>query len=575
MPKIQTIRHSLAHIMALAIQELYPKTKFGIGPAIENGFYYDLDLSKSISPEDLPRIEKRMKELLDKDISFKKQEVSKAQAKKLFKDEPYKLELIKEMEGKITTYKSGDFLDLCRGPHIRSTKQIPKQGFKLTKTAGAYWRGDEKNKMLTRIYGVAFLSKKGLDRYLDLQEEAEKRDHRVLGKKLGLFIIDEEFGKGLPLWTPKGAILRKAVMDFALQTYLKRGYQLVATPHIANLNLWERSGHWNFYRDSMYPPMKLENEYFMIKPMNCPGHVKIYNSEIRSYKELPIRYTEMGTVYRFEKSGVLHGLTRVRGFTQDDAHIFCTPEQLQDELVEMIDLTHFILNSFGFKEFEVGLSVRDLKSKKKYLGSDKTWNLAETALEKALKQKGLSFTRYMGEAVFYGPKIDLLVKDAIGRKWQLSTIQVDFNFPQKFDMAYVDKKGKKQRPIMLHRALLGSLERFIGVLIEHYGGVFPLWLSPEQIWVIPISSAHQEYAEKIGKALTEKNIRVVIKDKAETVSKKIRAGEIQKIPYLLVVGDREIKSNSVGVRKREKGDIGIMKLDKFIKEIEEEIKKKK
>jgi len=572
--KIETIRHSLAHILATAIQELYPGTKFGIGPAIEAGFYYDFDLPKPLSPEDLPKIEEKMKKLITENIIFKKREVSKKEARKIFKNQPYKLELIDEMEGKITVYESGKFLDLCKGPHIDSTKKIPKDSFKLTKIAGAYWRGDEKNPMLTRIYGTAFKTKKELSEYLKMQKEAEKRDHRALGKKLELFLIDEEFGKGLVLWLPKGAMLRKLVMDFALKTYLKRGYQLVSTPHIANLNLWKRSGHWDFYRENMYPQMKVEKDSFMLKPMNCPGHVKIYNSKIRSYKDLPLRFTEMGTVYRYEKSGVLHGLTRVRGFTQDDAHIFCSPEQLQSELREMIDLTKYILNNFGFKDFEISLSVHDPKEKERYLGSGKVWNLAEKALENALKEKQLPYNRYLGEAVFYGPKIDFSVNDAIGRKWQLSTIQVDFNFPEKFDLTYVDRKGKKKRPIMLHRALLGSLERFIGILIEHYAGAFPLWLSPIQISVIPVGSRHREHAREIGKLLDEKGLRVQVQDEAETVSKKIRKGEVQKIPYMLVVGDKEAKNGSVRVRQREKGDIGVMKLEKFIKKVEKEIKDK-
>jgi len=584
MAKIETIRHSLSHIMAAAVQELYPGTKFGIGPAIENGFYYDFEIhtnqheleheSTRITPGDLPKIEEKMRELIGRNIAFKKRVVSKTEAKKIFKDQPYKLELIDEMKGKITIYESGDFIDLCKGSHVRSTKQIPIDGFKLTKIAGAYWKGDEKNPMLTRIYGIALATKKELEDFLKIQEEAEKRDHRKLGKELELFIIDEEFGRGLILWLPKGAILRKLVMDFALNTYLERGYQLVTTPHIANLDLWKRSGHWDFYRENMYSPMKVEDECFMIKPMNCPGHVKIYNSKIRSYRDLPLRFTEMGTVYRYEKSGVLHGLTRVRGFTQDDAHIFCTPEQLDSELLAMIDLTEYILSSFGFKDFKIALSVREPRKKKKYLGDEKTWKLAERALEEALKVKNLPYTRYPGEAVFYGPKIDFLVKGAIGREWQLTTIQVDFNFPERFDMYYVDKKGKKKRPIMLHRALLGSLERFIGILIEHYGGAFPLWLAPEQIWIIPVGSRHRKYAKEVTEILKENGFRAEAKIEAETVSKKIRDGEIQGIPYMLVVGDKEMKANSVRVRQRGKGDIGVMKLEKFLKKVIIEIRER-
>jgi threonyl-tRNA synthetase len=581
--KIDTIRHSLAHILAASVQELYPEAKFGIGPEIENGFYYDFDFKKPISNEDLPKIEKKMNELLKKNVVFKKKIVSKVEAEKIFKDQPYKLELIQEIPSKIVSvYQTGKFIDLCKGPHIESTLQLYSgqakemiDAFKLTKIAGAYWKGSEKNKMLTRIYGLAFQTKKELKQYLKIQEEAEKRDHRILGKKLELFLIDEEFGSGLPLWLPKGALLRKLIMDFALDTYIKRGYQLVATPHIANLNIFKRSGHWNFYRESMYSPIKVENEYFMLKPMNCPGHVKIYNSKIRSYRDLPIRFTEMGTVYRYEKSGTLHGLTRVRGFTQDDAHIFCMPGQLHSELLEMIDLTEYILNSFGFKKFEISLSVRGPKEKKKYLGSDKIWRLAESTLENALKTKKLPYKRYPGEAVFYGPKIDFLVSDAIGRKWQLTTIQVDFNFPEKFEMTYIDKKGKKQKPVMIHRALLGSIERFIGVLIEHYAGALPVWLSPVQVLVIPVGSSHRKYAEEVAEKLKSEGLRVEVKVEAETVSKKIRDGEIQKIPYILVVGDKEMKKKNVRVRERGKGDLGQTSLTKFLKEIKIRIENKK
>ncbi|KPJ71567.1 threonyl-tRNA synthetase [Parcubacteria bacterium DG_74_3] len=576
MAKIETIRHSLSHIMAQIVQELFPGVKFGIGPAIENGFYYDFDLSQSLTPGDLPKIEDKMRQIIKQNLSFKKRGVSKKEAQKIFQNQPYKLELIKEMSGeKITVYESGNFLDLCQGPHVKSTKEIPIKGFKITKIAGAYWRGDEKNPMLTRIYGVAFNTEEELKKFLEREAEAEKRDHRVLGKKLELFLIDEEFGSGLPLWLPKGAILRKIIMDFALNAYLERGYKLVATPHIANLQLWKRSGHWDFYRESMYSPIKVEKEFYMIKPMNCPGHVKIYNSKIRSYRDLPLRFTEMGTVYRYERSGTLHGLTRVRGFTQDDAHLFCAPEQLHSELLSMIDLTLYILKSFGFKEFKVSLSVRDPKKKTNYLGSNKIWNLAEKALEEALKAKKLSYKRYLGEAVFYGPKIDFLVKDTIGREWQLTTIQVDFNFPEKFNLNFINKKGQKKRPIMIHRALLGSLERFIGVLIEHYGGAFPLWLSPIQLVVIPVGSRHRKYAKEIGKVLKEENLRTEVWTEAETVSKKIREAEVQKIPYMLVVGDKEIKTKSVRIRKRDKGDVGIIKLTKFIEKVKKEIKEKK
>ncbi len=574
---LRALRHSAEHVLTQAMLKLYPDIKMAMGPAIETGFYFDFDPGEhKINENDFPKIEAEMQKIIDTDLSFIKEKIEVAEARKLFSDNEYKqewLDGIEDKKEKAIIYRTGDqFVDLCAGPHIKSTGEI--KAFKLLSIAGAYWHGDEKNKMLTRIYGTAFQSQKDLGEYLEQCEQAEKRDHRKIGKELELFAIEEEFGKGLPLWLPKGAILRKLIMDFALESYFAKGYQLVSTPHVARLDLWKRSGHWNFYRDSMYPSMEIENDQFVIKPMNCPGHVKIYNFKPRSYRDLPIKLTEMGTVYRFEKSGELSGLTRVRGFTQDDAHIFCAPEQLQDVLLETIDLTRYIFKIFGFENLKIMLSVRGPNNKEKYLGSDYTWELAEKVLEQALKIKGLEFTRYEGEAAFYGPKIDVLVKDAIGRDQQLSTIQVDFNFPEKFDMTYVDSNGKEQRPIMIHRALLGSLERFIGVLIEHYAGAFPLWLSPEQIWVLPISSTHQKYAQKVAQALKERDFRIIVKDENETIGKKIRQGELDKIPYLLVIGDKEIKNESVAVRKRGQGDIGAVKLDEFVTKVEKEKKEK-
>jgi len=604
---LEALRHSTEHILTQAMLKLYPGIKMAMGPAIENGFYFDFQyddpstdsasptstssvfaLSKrsaskgspqagsrqahKISEEDFPKIEAEMKKIIKENLPFRKEEMEVSEAKKLFTDNPYKQEWLNEIEArgeKATLYWTDQaFVDLCAGPHVKSTGEI--KAFKLLSIAGAYWRGDEKNKMLVRLYGTAFDSQKDLDEYLHQLEEAKKRDHRKIAQEQELFFIDEEFGKGLPLWLPKGAILRQLIMDFALKSYFAKGYQLVATPHIANKILWERSGHWNFYRGSMYSPMQIDEEEFVIKPMNCPGHVKIYNFKLRSYRDLPLKFTEMGTVYRYEKSGELSGLTRVRGFTQDDAHIFCTPEQLQDILIETIGLTRYILGTFGFKDVKISLSVRDPNNKDKYLGSDETWQLAEKALEEALKKEKLSFERFEGEATFYGPKIDVLVRDAIGRKHQLSTIQVDFNFPQKFDMNYIDKNGQKQRPIMIHRALLGSLERFIGVLIEHCAGAFPFWLSPEQIWVIPISQDHEKYARKVNETLQEKGFRSFLKNESGTINKKIREGEIGRIPYLLVVGDKEIKSKSVAVRERGKKKVTVLKLDEFINKAEKE-----
>ncbi len=575
--KIEIIRHSLSHIMALVIKELYPKTKFGIGPAIKDGFYYDFDLEQSITLDDLPKIEKRMKEIIKKDIKFEKELISKKEAQEIFKGQPYKLEIIKKIEeDKITIFKSGDFIDVCKGPHVESTKEIPYNSFKLNKTAGAYWLGDEKNPMLTRIYGIAFDTKKELEEYIKTKEEAEKRDHRILGKKLELFMFDDEVGAGLPLWMPKGALLRHFVMDFAFNTYLKRGYEPVSTPHIASLKLWEHSGHLDFYKDNLYDSFGIEGEKYMLKPMNCPLHVQIYKNKRRSYRELPIRWTEMGTVYRYEKSGVLHGLTRVRGFTQDDAHIICTPEQLHQELLDALNLTFYILNTFGFKDFQINLSVRDPKNKDKFIGEDKNWEKAEKELKSVLAEIGYDdFVYDVGGAVFYGPKIDVKVNDSLGRPWQLSTIQFDFNLPSRFDMTYQGKDGEKHTPFMIHRALLGSLERFIGVLIEHYAGAFPVWLSPTQIWVIPIGESHREYAKEIGEKFFQNDLRMKIKDENETVSKKIREGEIQKIPYLVVVGDKEKENKTIRIRKRGEGDIGEMKVEEFLKLIKKEIDEKK
>jgi len=571
MPKIETIRHSLSHIMASAVQELYPGTKFGIGPAITNGFYYDFDLSavasdkSGITPDDLPKIEKRMKELVSQNIKFEKKDISKEKAREIFKDQPYKLELVEELPGKtVSIYESGKFIDLCRGPHVRSAKEITQDAFRLTKIAGAYWRGSEKNPMLTRIYGLAFQTKKELENYFKVQEEAKKRDHRILGQKLKLFMIDEEVGAGLPLWMPNGFVLRKIIENYLYDELKKEGYQWLATPHIGRLKLWQTSGHWELFRENMYSPIKIDEEEFLIKPMNCPFHIKIFQSKIRSYKELPIKYAELGTVYRYEKSGVLHGLTRVRGFTQDDAHLWCSPEQLSSEIVKLLKYGLKILKTFGFKEYEIYLSTRP----EKYAGTEKSWEKATNSLKYVLEKLKLKYQIDPGGGVFYGPKIDIKIKDSLGRPWQCTTIQVDFNLPERFDITYINQKGKKERPIMIHRALLGSLERFIGVLIENFSGAFPLWLSPEQIWIIPIGNRHEKYANQLKNELS--SFRVEVKDENETVSKKIREGEIQKIPYLLVVGDKEMKSNSVRIRQRNKGDIGMIKFNKFLEKITKE-----
>jgi len=573
--KIEKIRHSLAHILALAVKQLYPQTKFGIGPVTEKGFYYDFELKKSISQNDLKRIEGEMKKLLGEDLKFKKRILKIKEAKKLFKDQPYKLELIKELEKKkekkVSIYECGDFVDLCKGPHVNSTKEINFKAFKLTKIAGAYWKGSEKNPMLTRIYGIAFITKEELEDYLKKQKEIEKRDHRILGKNLELFIFDEEVGAGLPLWLPKGTILRRIIEKYLYEELKKEGYLWVTTPHIGNLNLWKKSGHWELYRENIYSPIKIDEEEYLLKPMNCPFHVKIFKEKIRSYKELPLKLAELGTVYRYERSGTLHGLTRVRGFTQDDAHIWCTPEQLSPQVMKLLKEGLKILKTFGFKDFEVYLSTKP----EKFAGREKMWQKAQRVLKYVLKEMKIEYLIDPGGGVFYGPKIDIKIKDSLGRPWQCTTIQIDFNLPERFNLNYVDKKGKKKRPIMIHRALLGSIERFIGVLLEHYAGKLPLWLSPEQIWIVPVSSRHKKYAKEVASIFINSNFRVKIKDKKETVSKKIREGEIQKIPYILVVGDKEIKSKSVRVRKREKRDIGQMKLEDFLKKIKIEIEKRK
>jgi len=589
--KIETIRHSLAHIMACTVEELFPGVKFGIGPAIENGFYYDFQFSaeKNLTPEDLPRIERRMKELIKQNIKFEKRIITESEAKKIFKDQPYKLELVKEQKTEnknreIIVYQCGNFIDLCRGPQVKSTLQLHSgqakeviNAFKLTKIAGAYWRGSENNPMLTRIYGVAFKTKGELDSYLLKEREAEQRDHRLLGQKLDLFHINENVGPGLILWHPKGALLKKIIMDYALNEYMKNGYQLIDSPHIGKLSLWETSGHTGFYKENMMPPMRLaeigeeEKDSYQIKPMNCPFHIAVYKTRIRSYKDLPLRYTEMGTVYRYEKSGTLHGLVRVRQITQDDAHIFCTTEQLHQELFSTVKLTYKILKAFGFKEFNVYLSTQP----KKYVGPPKIWEKAENSLKYSLKKLKIKYETDSGGGAFYGPKIDIKIKDSLGRPWQCTTIQLDFNIPERFDANYIDQKGKKQRVIMIHRALLGSIERFIGVLLEHYGGALPLWLAPEQIWIIPVNSQHEKYSKEIGKVLQLSGLRLQIKDGNETVSKKIREGEIQKIPYLLVIGDKEVKAKSVRVRQRGKGDVGMISLTKLVEGVKMEIERRK
>ncbi|MCL4406074.1 MAG: threonine--tRNA ligase [Patescibacteria group bacterium] len=584
-PNVDSIRHSISHIVALATMEKFPKAKLGIGPTIENGFYYDFGL-KEITDENLKSIEGRSRELLKQGLKFKKEIVTPAEAKKIFKDQPFKLELIDELKKQkktISIYKTYDkspkdplFIDLCAGPHVKSTSEIDPEAFKLTSIAGAYWKGDEKNPMLQRIYGLAFASKKALNDYLVVQAEAEKRDHRKLGAELELFMISDEVGQGLPLFLPKGSRLRHEIMTFALNTYLKNGYEMVTTPHIGSQKLWDRSGHTGFYKDSMYAPFGIEGENYLLKPMNCPLHIQLYKSKPRSYRDLPIRWTEMGTVYRYERSGTLHGLTRVRGFTQDDAHIFCTPEQIEDEVKKALKLTIYILGTFGFRDLEMNLSVRDPKKKGDFIGGDKDWAMAEKALRLAMEEMRFKDFAYdVGGAAFYGPKIDIKVSDAIGRKWQLSTIQFDFNEPARFDMAYTDDKGKEKRPLMVHRALLGSLERFMGVYIEHVAGAFPVWIAPVQAAIIPISEKFNRYAKDLEEKLMAEDIRTELYSSAETLGRRIRAAEMQKIPYILIVGEAEMKSNTVSVRKRGEGDLGAKPVDAFLQNLKQEIKNRK
>jgi threonyl-tRNA synthetase len=557
--------------MAEAVKELFPDVLLAIGPSIETGFYYDFDLPHKLTEEDLPKIEEKMREIAGRDEKFERRETAKTEAIKQMRGagEIYKVELLNEIpDDKVSMYKNGKFTDLCRGPHIRSTKDI--KAFKLLSIAGAYWRGSEKNKMLQRIYGTAFETQKELDAHLKFLEEAEKRDHRKLGKQLDLFnIFQEEAGAGLVYYYPKGAVLRETIEEFLKKEHRKRGYETVIIPHIAKANLWHTSGHFEYYRENMYS-LKVEEQEYVIKPMNCPGHILIFKRKPSSYRDLPKRYFELGTVYRHEKSGVLHGLLRVRGFTQDDAHIFCTHEQLKDEIIKVIDFAFDMMKVFGF-EYEINLSTRP----EKFVGTKENWDHATDALMNALKSKGKKYKIDEGAGVFYGPKIDIKLKDAIGRLWQGPTIQVDFQLPERFDLTYTGEDGKEHRPAMIHRVVLGSMERFIGALIEHYAGAFPVWLSPVQIVILPIADRHFDYANKVKEDLFEDGIRVEIDDRREKIGLKIREAEMQKTPYMMIIGDKEMSSNTVSLRARHKGDVGPTKLDEFITSIKEEIKSKK
>lgn len=559
--------HSTAHIMAHALKKLYPEAKFGFGPALEDRFYYDFEINKSLSLDDLEAIENKMKEIVSEDTPFVREEISKQDAVKLFKErqEPFKVEHIQELDDSTTIYKEGDFVDLCSGPHLPSTGAV--KNFKLLAVSGAYWKGDENNPMLQRIYGVSFPKKSQLDDFLFKLEEAKKRDHRRLGKELDLFSINDDCGAGLILWHPKGALIRKIMEDFWRDEHLKAGYDLVNTPHIARLDLWEKSGHLNFFTENMYSPIEMENLKYQLKPMNCPFHLLIYKNQGKSYRDLPIRWAELGTVYRYERSGVLHGLMRVRGFTQDDAHIFCRPDQLQDEIINCLNFTLFILKTFGFSEFEIYLSTRP----ENFVGTAENWEQATEALKNALEKRDLDYSIDPGEGVFYGPKIDIKIKDSLDRAWQCTTIQVDFNEPERFDITYKGQDGQAHRPIMIHRALMGSLERFFGTLIEHYAGAFPIWLAPVQVIALPITDAQNDFASNIVNLMSEKNIRVKLDDRNEKVNFKIREAELQKIPYMIIIGEKETQTGQISVRKRKEGDLGQFKIDEFINDVLKEI----
>ncbi len=542
---LEMMRHSTAHVMAEAVQFIFPDAKFGIGPAIKYGFYYDFDLPRSLTPDDLPLIEAKMREIIAADEPFIRREISREEARHIFAFQPYKLELIDEIpDERVSVYQQGAFVDVCRGPHVNSTGEV--KAFKLLRVAGAYWRGDEQKPMLQRLYGVAFDTEEALSEYLRRIEEAARRDHRKLGRELDLFSISDQAGPGLVLWHPKGAVVRLVIEDFWKEEHIKRGYDIVYTPHLAKLDLWQTSGHWELYRNYLYSPMEIEGQEYIIKPMNCPGHILIYQSRMRSYQELPLRYAELGTVYRYERSGVMFGLARVRGFTQDDAHIFCTFDQLEDEVVGVIDLACFMMDSFGFTKYQVLLSTRP----EKYAGSLEVWERATEVLSQALARLEIVYDIDPGEGVFYGPKIDIKVEDALGRGWQGPTIQVDFNLPQRFNVTYVGQDGKEHLVAMVHRTVLGSMERFLALLMEHYGGAFPVWLAPIQVVIIPVADRHMKYARQLEAELRDEGVRARLDARSETVNLKIRQAQLDKIPYMLVVGDKEVADNTVSIRLR-------------------------
>jgi len=567
--QLERMRHSASHVMAEAVQYLFPGAKFGIGPTIENGFYYDFELPRPLTPEDLPVIENKMKEIISQNVPFVMEEMSKDEARKLFATQPYKLELIDEIpDTTVTIYKQGSFTDLCRGPHLASTGEV--KAFKLTHLAGAYWRGDEKRPMLQRIYGVAFESQEELDDYLSWQAEVTKRDHRKLGKELDLFSTHEEIGPGLICWHPRGALIRQIIEDFWKTEHIKRGYGIVYTPHIAKLDLWKTSGHWEFYQDYLFSPMEIDGQQYLLRPMNCLGHILIYKSKLRSYRNLPLRYAELGTVYRYERTGVLYGLARVRGFTQDDAHIFCRPDQVEEEVLEVLNLAQFMMSSFGFDEYELLLSTRP----EKYAGTVSMWEEATGSLKHVLEKLELHYEVDPGEGVFYGPKIDIKLKDALGHVWQGPTIQVDFNLPQRFNVCYIGEDGLEHNVVMIHRTVLGSMERFLACLTEHYGGLFPVWLSPVQTIIIPIADRHVGYARKIESDFKNEGVRVQVDDRSERMNLKIREAQLEKVPYMLIVGDKEVASSSVSLRLRNGEDLGLETLAQLKSRIKADIEAK-
>jgi len=566
---LEIMRHSVAHIMAESVLSLFPDAKFGIGPAIEDGFYYDFELPRTLMPEDLLVIEANMREIIAADSPFVRDELDKEKAKEMFASQPYKLELIEELPDQVVTvYCQGAFSDLCRGPHVNSTGEI--KAFKLTGIAGAYWRGDEKRPMLQRVYGVAFETEAELEDYLERLAEAAKRDHRKLGKELDLFSLHDDAGPGLVHWHPKGARVRQIIEDFWRKEHIKRGYDIIYTPHIAKVNLWKTSGHWDFYQENLYSPMDVDGQEYIVKPMNCLGHIMIYKTQLRSYRNLPLRYGELGTVYRYERSGVLHGMARVRGFTQDDAHIFCRPDQLQAEVTGVVELARFMMNTFGFNNYEMLLSTRP----DKYTGTIEVWEEATESLRRVLEHLELDYDIDPGEGVFYGPKIDIKLKDALGRLWQGPTIQVDFNLPQRFDVNYIGEDGAEHQVVMVHRTVLGSMERFMACLIEHYAGAFPVWLSPVQVMIVPIADRHLDYARQLAEELVEEDIRVQVDKRTERMNLKIREAQLDKIPYMLIVGDKEMESSTVSIRLRTGEDLGTHSIAEFRDRIKEVIKNK-